>query len=157
MAVTLPGGSKCTRPLAEERDARGLRQTSVKLGRLAITLTGIVFLAACASPTQPLPPPTTTTTSSPSPTTATVIGNLMGRGGPAPGTQTAPISGTVTVTRTEDGHVVSTVRVGTNGSFLLYLAPGAYRFTADCQTTATEPTAITARTTTNVTLWCAMA
>ncbi len=138
-------------PLVVERDGAGLRQTSVKLGRLAIALAGIVSIAACASPPQrlPTPPPTSTT--------ATVIGNLMGRGGPAPGTQTAPVSGTVTVTRAEDGHVVSTVRVGTNGSFLLKLAPGAYRLRADCQSTAIAPTAISAGTTTNVVLWCAMA
>lgn len=135
-----------------ERDATGLRQTSVNLGRLAIAA-GVVSMTACASPTQPLPP----MPMSPSPTTATVIGNLMGRGGPAPGTQTAPVSGIVTVTRAVDGEVATTVRVGTNGSFLLHLAPGAYRFTADCQATTTEPTAITAGTTTNVALWCAMA
>jgi hypothetical protein len=67
------------------------------------------------------------------------------------------VSGTVTVTRAGDGREVTTVRVSTTGSFLLYLAPGVYRFKADCRATASEPTAITAGTTTNVALWCAMA
>lgn len=137
-----------------ERYGTTLRQTSVNLERPAIALVGIVFMAACASPTQPLPPPT----SSPSPFMATVIGNLMGRGGPAPGTRTAPVSGTVTVTLADDDRrIVTTVRVGSSGSFLLHLAPGSYRFEADCQATAPGPTAVTAGATTNVALWCAMA
>jgi hypothetical protein len=65
------------------------------------------------------------------------------------------VSGVVTVTRADDGLVITTAHVPASGSFLRHLAPGVYQFTADCQTTASEPTAITADTTTNVVLWCA--
>ena len=126
-----------------------MRHTGVNRCRTVIALAGVALLAACSAPAaSPL--------GGPVPTAGVVIGNLMGHGGPPPGIN-APLCGVVTVTRADGGQVVGTARVGAGGSFMVSLAPGVHRFAADCGAGAGEPVVITAGTTINVALWCAMA
>jgi hypothetical protein len=122
-----------------------------RLSAKAVAVVGLAatpVLGACSVP------------GTPSSTLVRVTGELMGSGGPAnPSAPNSPrhvtLAGVITARSMPGGEVRATTATNPDGSVLLHLAPGTYRFATDCG--ATEDVVLKVGAPAHFVIWCAVA